>query len=100
MICDLCGSSDFVVLDKRGRKELLICKSCTLITQYPKRENLSKFYQDDYKRLYEGQVIPSMSWVFANKRVAKERYDFLKQHVKILGNVLDVGSSTGEFVRL
>jgi len=116
MSCDLCGSAENIVIwdkaerEKQGKLQSVIipghihsrnvmCKSCGLIYVEPKmsREELARFYAEDYRKIYGGQES-----LEAEKRHAQTAFKIIENN-KLLDEVnrfLDIGCSTGELVKL
>ena len=109
MACDLCGAIAYEVIwdkaerEKQGKLQSVIipghihsrnvmCKSCGLVYVDPKmsREELAKFYVEDYRKIYGGQHS-----LDAEKRHAQTAYRLMP-----LGSHLDIGCSTGELLEL
>ena len=109
MACDLCGGQKYEVIwdkaerEKQGKLQSVIipghihsrnvmCKSCGLVYVDPKmsREELAKFYAEDYRKIYGGQHS-----LDAEKRHAQTAYRLMP-----LGSHLDIGCSTGELLEL
>jgi len=110
MACDLCGAKGNyeVIWDKAEREKQgklqsviipghihsrnVICKNCGLVYVEPKmsREELAKFYAEDYRKIYGGQHS-----LDAEKRHAQTAYRLMP-----LGSHLDIGCSTGELLEL
>jgi len=110
MTCDLCGAKGNyeVIWDKAEREKQgklqsviipghihsrnVICKNCGLVYVEPKmsREELAKFYAEDYRKIYGGQHS-----LDAEKRHAQTAYRLMP-----LGSHLDIGCSTGELLEL
>jgi len=110
MACDLCGAKgnyeviwDKAEREKQGKLQSVIipghihsrnvmCKSCGLVYVDPKmsREELAKFYAEDYRKIYGGQHS-----LDAEKRHAEMAYKLMPK-----GKHLDIGCSTGELLKL
>lgn len=109
MSCDLCGSSDSVVIWDKAEREIqgklqsviipghihsrnVICKTCGLVYVEPKmsKEELAKFYAEDYRKIYGGRHS-----LDAEKRHAETAYRLMPK-----GKHLDIGCSTGELLKL
>lgn len=109
MSCDLCNSTSFEIIwdkeerDRQGKLQSIVipghihsrnvmCRNCGLIYVNPKmsREELSKFYAEDYRKIYGGKHS-----LDAEKRHAQTAYQLIPQ-----GKHLDIGCSTGELLKL
>ena len=110
MACDLCeAENNFEIIwdkaerEKQGKLQSVIiprhihsrnvmCKSCGLVYVDPKmsREELAKFYAEDYRKIYGGQHS-----LDAEKRHAEMAYKLMPK-----GKHLDIGCSTGELLKL
>lgn len=116
--CNLCGSSEFTILwDKVKRKKdgllrsivitndtgeiiqgtNVICKHCGLVFISPRltKEDLDKFYTEDYRKIYKGALNAEVE-----KHHAETAMKVLKESCEVdVGNrLLDIGCSTGELV--
>jgi len=118
--CDLCGSNDYVVLwdktecEKAGKLNSVVirdengniihgrnvmCKRCGLVYVTPRmsREELDRFYAEDYRKIYKGG-----NSLEAEKRHANTAYKLIRNQCKFKPNTqiafLDIGCSTGELV--
>lgn len=116
MGCDLCGSTAYEVIWNKAERELqgklqsviipghihsrnVMCENCGLIYVEPKmsREELAKFYAEDYRKIYGGRHS-----LDAEKRHADVAWKILDETDvrRECENFLDIGCSTGELVSL
>lgn len=115
MACDLCESeNNFEIIwdkeerEKQGKLQSVIipghihsrnvmCRGCGLIYVDPKmsREELAKFYAEDYRKIYGGN-----NSLEAERRHARTAYDLLPDDVKLGKYHLDIGCSTGKLLEI
>ena len=111
--CDLCGSSDHVVLwDKTDREKAgvlrsavirdkegniiqgrnVMCKRCGLVYVSPRftKPELDRFYAEDYRKIYGGEAS-----LESEKRHAEMAFNLMPK-----GSHLDIGCSTGQLIKL
>jgi SAM-dependent methyltransferase len=93
--------------DRYGMKiSNFICSSCGLVRQNPTLDenSLKKFYQDYYRKIYEGQQHDlNFDRIFSSQEVAGEKiYKLLKDvlnkknlNIKNFNNVLEIGCGPG-----
>jgi len=119
--CDLCGADDYVVLwDKSEREKAgklnsvvirdeqnsiiqgrnVMCKRCGLVYVTPRmtKENLDRFYAEDYRKVYGGGAS-----LEAEKRHAKMAFELMPNGIRFPwqeGTHLDIGCSTGQLVKM
>ena len=74
--CVICNGSDFELLAEKDRYGLyvptVICKKCGLLQTNPRmnQESYNKFYDSNYRRLYEGGENEENIASFFNKQVS------------------------------
>ena len=105
--CPLCGNSTFTQLNSNDRYLMGLktvgCDECGLVQTNPRpNENeLTKFYQNDYRLFYQGVDTPDAVYVKNQKKQERQQdtFNFLKRFNAIHTNsrVLDVGCSEGTF---
>lgn len=81
------------------RAEYWICPGCTLVGQSPMLNELvlQQFYREFYRELYQGNPVPTeYDCAFESKR-GRNLLEIFSEAVspRQIGNLLDVGSSTG-----
>lgn len=97
----ICGNNNYEVLAKKDKYGLpvrtVICKNCGLVYTNPRMtmESYNTFYQNEYRKLYNKEVIP---FKFYQYQVARGQYiiEFLKSNkVNFNGKVLEIGCGAG-----
>jgi len=91
MKCKLCQNEKFDHLFSKGDFQIERCTKCGLVRTFGDRVSESKEYHrdSDYKK-YEKEFV----------NIFKLRFNRIKEHKKLPGNVLDVGCSTGLLLEL
>lgn len=105
--CDICGSDDYRVVAEKGRFGLsvrnVICKRCGLVYVNPRMDEKESadFYSKDYRKLYFDTDTPTENYAQIDHLRAKDRFRFLEERVSLphAGYVLDIGCSTGAYLR-
>jgi len=98
--CPLCGSSEAeLIKTERGVLKVVECKSCDLIRVNPRLESPESVYQGD-QALYEAEFRE----IILGKRPHHRDKNYLQdiavlERLKPTGNFLDIGTSTGAFLR-
>lgn len=102
--CCLTDSHEGVVVCNKDRhgaplRTVINCDSGLVYTD-PRltRDQIKKFYSDEYRKSYKGTITPKPKHVLRAGRLAQERLDEIKEFLKPDSKVLDVGSGGGEFV--
>lgn len=103
--CSLCGGAEFELLKANDRYAMRVktvgCSNCGLIQSNPRpnEENISRFYQLDYRRFYQNIQKPSQSYIGKTGKDLRLAYtanylmnEITKNNSKTL---LDVGCSEG-----
>ncbi|MFC1667164.1 class I SAM-dependent methyltransferase [Candidatus Omnitrophota bacterium] len=90
--CNLCGSSETKVVDKKGH--IVQCKRCGLrfVSLRPS--------QDDISKAYDWSYVNSLGWGKVDieaRSMYKRRADFLNKFIQ-KGKILDVAAGLGEFL--
>ena len=104
--CGLCGSSESAPVWHRGHPGMalrtLVCTSCGLVQTHPRptKDQLKRFYEQEYRRLYQGSAIPPASSRRNMYKQASSRYADLAIHLKAGSVVLEAGAATGEFLNV
>ncbi|MGW8249498.1 MAG: class I SAM-dependent methyltransferase [Anaerolineales bacterium] len=99
--CPLCGSAQSSPFDRRSFRGLpvtnLLCKSCGLVYQSPRMsdEELSAFYEQEYRPLYQGSSGPVSKDLAVQKQRAEWLYGFAQGKLSHIERHLDVGCSAG-----
>ena len=104
--CNLCGSRDFIVLNRVDRynftNSAVACRDCGLVFLNPvmTSEAYSKFYETTYRKLvsaYHGREISADTLPEEQEVYGKALCDFMEPFVlgKDLESLLDIGGSTG-----
>lgn len=104
--CTLCGEVRACIASDRDRRgnplRTVLCYGCGLIRQspLPSFDGQKQYYSGQYRLEYRGTPQPSPRHLFRNSHAACERLPWLRQALLSPGPVLDVGSGSGEFLRL
>jgi 2-polyprenyl-3-methyl-5-hydroxy-6-metoxy-1,4-benzoquinol methylase len=111
--CPCCESREARVVsmvDGKTKEHLITiaCEVCGLgrIDPLPSEFELEKWYKEKYRQAYKGIEKPKLKYVLRAGRNAVERYCWLSENINITDSnnlnttVLDIGSSSGEFVSL
>jgi 2-polyprenyl-3-methyl-5-hydroxy-6-metoxy-1,4-benzoquinol methylase len=88
-------------VDRRGAPQTtVLCEGCGLARSHPlpSREELLRFYRDEYRLRYKGTWAPRTHHVLRAGRLALERIGRLRDLLAAGMNVLDVGCGGGEFL--
>lgn len=98
----LCGEADDVLIACKDRYGIplrtLLCKGCGLMRSDPylSPDALVKFYQHEYRGIYEASVFPICNALVRMVVRGEHIYRFLHKHdVKIPENVFELGCGTG-----
>lgn len=102
--CNLCASRDITVVSRRSRSgkplRTVACKACGLVWSDPRPQEARQFYTEDYRLAYKGTFAPKDKHVLRAGRVALDRLEMIRPHLRAGMKVLDVGSGGGEFAYL
>ena len=104
--CGICDGEDFELLSQKDRYGLyvsaVVCKSCGLIQLNPRMnwESYSEFYKDDYRKLYEGESLPTDEFFVSQYIKGKNIYSYLHNNGIIKEpnsrlSVLEIGCGAG-----
>jgi len=104
--CNLCGSSEFVVLTHRDRygypAQAHCCRRCGLVFLNPRMtaEAYGRFYNGVYRPLvsaFHGRLIDARTIQDEQREYAAERAEFVRPFMSRLSGqaLLDIGGSTG-----
>lgn len=101
-MCPLCRDGRSTLFDQRefrGHQVVnRLCRKCGLVYQSPRMTSaeLNLFYQDEYRRLYQGNEEPSDRDLAVQKARAVNLVDFLRDNgVNEVERYLDIGCSSG-----
>ncbi len=92
LFCDLCGSTEKRVTDKKGH--ILQCKRCGLkyVSPRPTQEDISDSYDWSYGHYCDWKKVkPEMDLIY------ERRFNFMNKFIQS-GSILDVGAGRGEFL--
>ncbi len=97
--CQICDSSAFKYLFSKKGRQYHRCTKCGLIFQHPvpSAEALHEFYEKSYK---QGMYADFSAAKALKVATAKQRLKEISKHMPIQGKWLDIGCSTGTFVKL
>ena len=102
--CNLCAGRDVTVVSRRSRSgrplRTVACKACGLVWSDPRPQEARQFYTEDYRLAYKGTFAPKDKHVLRAGRVALDRLEMIRPHLRGRMKVLDVGSGGGEFAYL
>lgn len=102
--CNLCAGCDVTVVSRRSRSgkplRTVACKACGLVWSDPRPQEARRFYTEDYRLAYKGTFAPKDKHVLRAGRVALDRLEKIRPHLRGRMKVLDVGSGGGEFAYL
>jgi 2-polyprenyl-3-methyl-5-hydroxy-6-metoxy-1,4-benzoquinol methylase len=105
--CPVCGcrkDADFAQLARKDRYGLSvstqICKRCGLVLTRPRMNAASyaEFYDQEQKRLYVGEEMPSEDYFAAQVKRGETVFEFVRKHIpdfSVKKTVLDVGCGAG-----
>ncbi len=103
--CPISGSKQAYLVSEKDRHgqhlRNVISKESGLIFVDPVPfENTEEFYKTEYRKSYKGLHRPKPKHVYRAGGNALQRYERIKSLVSDHANILDAGSSSGEFVYL
>ncbi len=104
--CNLCGSSDSVLIAKRDRDRrplrTVACTRCGLVRAdpIPDKASICAYYANEYRLRYKGCWSPKPKHIYRAGQVALGRWRRLRDVLGSRSRILDVGASSGEFVHL
>lgn len=103
--CPISGSNDGFLLsckDRHGRalNNVISRKSGLIFVDPVPFKDTEGFYKNDYRKAYKGISIPKNKHIYRAGRNALNRYELINSIINLRGEVLDAGSSSGEFVYL
>lgn len=100
-VCPLCGSPQSSLFDQRTFRSQQVdnrlCSNCGLVYQSPRMsdEELSVFYEQEYRQLYQGSSEPAAKDLAVQRRRAEALQAFVKDQYSNISSHLDIGSSSG-----
>ena len=101
ILCPLCGGKESVLFDQRTAHLRLItnrlCSTCGLVFQSPRMADaeLQAFYQEEYRRLYQGDQGPGKKDLQVQSLRASALLDFAEGYLPTVTRHLDIGCSAG-----
>lgn len=104
--CDLCGENQFRIVDRfdRRRKPLVtvICERCGLVSheQVPSDDELARYYQQQYRADYHGQLAPAPHRVLRAWEGGRWLYRQLCPYVSSRSKVCEIGAGIGCTVKV
>lgn len=106
-LCAVCGSSEYHIISKIERNHLplqtVMCATCGLVYTNPRPSEAwyNLFYEKYFRVYYGGKGYPTDET--ANSIESRHKHlsniEFIRRHLKSKGDVLDIGSSEGNFLR-
>ena len=103
--CLLCGSPQSSLFDQRVFRNQQVsnrlCSSCGLVYQSPRMsdQELSEFYDQEYRQLYQGNAEPAAKDLAIQGRRADTLLEFVQDQVKTVSRHLDIGCSAGTLLQ-
>ena len=106
--CPICNTNDAKLIGEKDRYGLYfstkICTSCGLVYTNPRmtQDSYNNFYNDEYRKLYNGSEKPTTSFFDRQKTKGKKIYDFLHERNIIESDkisVLEVGCGAGGILK-
>ena len=104
--CDLCGSSEKVVVGRWGRyfRRLtnVMCTRCGLVRQepMPSEAELRAFYKLEYRQQYKGTAMPRARDIKRDRGHAERRLSLIETMLHPGARILEIGSGSGTFLKL
>jgi len=101
--CAVCGSDEVSVVaavDRRGKPlQSVICETCGLVWVDPRPDDseIKKFYSDDYRVEYKGELEPKIKHCYREIHRAIQRLERLSKYYSSGDKILDVGAGAGFF---
>jgi 2-polyprenyl-3-methyl-5-hydroxy-6-metoxy-1,4-benzoquinol methylase len=104
VICPVCGRQRYELLAQKDRYGLpcdtVICKDCGLLITNPAMDSksLSRFYSEDYRKLYTGRANADFSFFENQHKRGKRIANLIKQHAEASLQskfVMEVGCGAG-----
>jgi 2-polyprenyl-3-methyl-5-hydroxy-6-metoxy-1,4-benzoquinol methylase len=99
--CPLCGSDQSNLFDRREFRSKMvsnrICSNCGLVYQSPRMSEgeLKKFYEHEYRQLYQGNEGPNPKDLAVQKSRAGSLMEFSRGKLTDCSRHLDIGCSAG-----
>ncbi len=99
--CPLCGSRHSTPFDQRQFRGQQVtnrtCTDCGLVFQSPRmtENELDSFYQEEYRRLYQGSPGPGAKDLVVQAGRAASLLSFVRGYITALTRHLDIGCSAG-----
>lgn len=104
-VCLLCGYPENTLFDQREFRAHNVtnrlCRHCGLVFQSPRMtaEELNKFYEVEYRSLYQGDKGPSKKDLNTQRGRAAALLSLINGQVQNVSRHLDIGSSTGQLLQ-
>ena len=104
--CELCDGSDHDVVGRRDRYgnplRTVLCRGCGLVftNPMPTEEEVARFYRWHYRSHYHGSSAPTRKAILKAQHGADSRFRALEPWLRPGMKILDVGSSSGEFIHV
>lgn len=99
--CRLCGFTRFEIVgesDRHGEPlRTVACWRCGLVShaEIPSAEQLTKFYEQDYRLEYNGEEMPSPKRVVREWERAVQRFDLMRPYLRTGDRVFEIGAGAG-----
>lgn len=99
--CPLCGGSHSKIFDQRRFRDQLVinrlCIHCGMVFQSPRMtdDELSAFYQAEYRQLYQGSAGPNAKDLAIQRERAEVLVEFAQPVLQPGNRHLDIGCSSG-----
>lgn len=101
MACNLCSGNDFETISTRSRRgeplETVMCRTCGLVAhaRIPDDDELERYYSEDYRLDYHGELTPSPHRVVRAWRNGKRILDQVAPHLPPCSKVFEIGAGIG-----
>src|SRR4030067_1599986 len=101
--CAVCESNDVSVVattDRDGSPlQNVLCENCGLVWVDPRPDDkeIEKFYSEDYRKEYKGDLEPKMKHCYREIHRAIQRLERLAEYYSPGDKILDVGAGAGFF---
>ncbi len=103
--CPISDSNDGLLLaskDRHGREltNVISSESGLIFVDPVPFHDTESFYKNDYRKSYKGISVPKNKHIYRAGQNALKRFGLINSLIDFGGDVLDAGSSSGEFVYL
>ena len=101
MACNLCGDNNFETVSTRSRRgeplKTALCRTCGLIAhaKIPDEAELERYYAEDYRLDYHGELTPSPHRVLRAWRNGRRILEQVRSHLPDSAKVFEIGAGIG-----